>query len=305
MAGAVRDEQAVAARDRSRSGFLAIALPGLLLLVLIALGANGLPAPLAIPRLLLGLAYVLFIPGYVLQAALFPRAGDLDGVERLGLSLGLSVAIVPVLALILDRLPWGIRLWPAVAAYGLFTLGCAAVATWRRRRLPGEERFVAVPLDLKGWWTDQERTVRILYAVLVAALLTAAIATAVILLVPGPAGFFTEFYVLGPGGLAENYPRETVVGQELAVMAGIINREREAASYRVEVWALDPWTGARSRVGTAGPVTLEPGETWQAPVAFGMPRAGDDQAVEFLLYRDGGSEPYRRLELWTNVVEAR
>jgi uncharacterized membrane protein len=90
---------------------------GLLLLLLVALSESealpaGLRGLLQIVRLPLGLVYILYVPGYCLTAALFPAQEDLDGIERVGLSLGLSVAWVPVLALILDWLPWGLRLWP-------------------------------------------------------------------------------------------------------------------------------------------------------------------------------------------------
>ncbi|MDD3754758.1 MAG: DUF1616 domain-containing protein, partial [Methanobacterium sp.] len=43
-------------------------------------------------RTILGILLVLFIPGYSLIAALFPRWGDLDGIERGALSFGLSIA---------------------------------------------------------------------------------------------------------------------------------------------------------------------------------------------------------------------
>jgi uncharacterized membrane protein len=38
-------------------------------------------------------------------------------------------------------------------------------------------------------------------------------------------------------------------------------------------------------------------------VTYALSRPGDDQQTEFLLYRDGGQEPYRRLRLWINIVE--
>ena len=37
-------------------------------------------------RIILGLLLVLFLPGYSLIAALFPRKDDLDGIERIALS---------------------------------------------------------------------------------------------------------------------------------------------------------------------------------------------------------------------------
>jgi uncharacterized membrane protein len=45
-------------------------------------------------RLILGLPLVLFLPCYSLIATLFPRKDDLDGIERVALSFGLSIAIV-------------------------------------------------------------------------------------------------------------------------------------------------------------------------------------------------------------------
>lgn len=278
--------------------FAIIGLAGVALLALIAFDVQGLPAVLPLVRLFLGLAFVLFVPGYALQAALFPRAADLDGPERLALSFGLSVAVVPPLALVLDWLPWGIRLWPIVAGEGLVVAALSIAALLRRRRLPAEERPVlAVEVDVGGWWAAQDRAGRILYGVLAGALLLAAGSAAAIILLPKPGEHFTEFYVLGPEGLAENYPREAAPGEALSVTGGIANREGLAASYRIEIRTGD------ERIGAAGPFLLQDGEVWEGPLDYALPRAGDDQQVHFYLYRDDGAEPYRSLRLWINIVE--
>src|SRR5574337_2061409 len=83
---------------------IAIWLATITLLVAILLAPNN-PA-----RVVLGLPFVLFFPGYVLIAALYPRRSDLDGVERVALSLGLSLAVVPLIGLVLNYTLWGIRL---------------------------------------------------------------------------------------------------------------------------------------------------------------------------------------------------
>lgn len=278
--------------------FIIIAVLGLLLLGLIAMGIQGLPAPLPVLRLLLGLAFVLFIPGYTLQASLFPRADDLDGLERLALSFGLSIAIIAPIALILDALPWGIRLWPIVIAEGLFIAVCSLVAWYRRWRLPEEERFrLVVKVDVKGWWAAQDRTSRILYGILTVAILTAVISAIALVVLPKPGEHFTEFYILGPEGLAENYPREAVVGQPVAVTVGIANHEGVPAEYRLAI------ISEEHLVGQAGPVRLEPGATDERPVSFVPVVAGDDVEVVFWLYRDGVEEPYRSLRLWLKVTE--
>ena len=123
------------------------------------------------------------------------------------------------------------------------------------------------------------------------------VSAAAILLLPKPGEHFTEFYILGPEGLAESYPREAAVGEPLSVTAGIHNLEGVAAEYQIEVWA------GEQQIGAAGPLRLADGETWEGPVAYALPLPGDDQQVHFYLYRDASVEPYRSLRLWIDVVE--
>ena len=76
-------------------------------------------------RIVLGLLLVLFLPGYSLIAALFPGKGDLDGIERIALSFGLSIAVVPLLGLALNYTPFGSRLGADTrCAVGLHSLAC-------------------------------------------------------------------------------------------------------------------------------------------------------------------------------------
>ena len=281
-----------------KNEFILIILIGGVLLALIAAGVQGLPAPLPMLRLLLGLFFVLLVPGYTLQAALFPRADDLDGPERLALSFGLSVVVVPPIALILDRLPWGIRLWPIVVSEALFIVACSAVALIRRRRLAEEERpALVIDIQPRAWWAVQDRTSRVLYGILGLALLMAAVAATAIIVTPKPGERLTEFYVLGPEGLAEGYPRNAVIGEALDVPVGIVNREGQAASYLVRI-QLDG-----QAVGQTGPIDLANDEEWEASISFVPSAAGRDLKLEFFLYRDGGEEPYRNLLLWLDEVK--
>ena len=97
-------------------------------------------------RVLLGLLLVLFLPGYSLIAALFPRRDDLDSIERIALSFGLSIAVVPLIGLALNYTPFGIRLVPVLAGLSVFTILLAVAAGVRRLRLPEGGRFV-----VEGW----------------------------------------------------------------------------------------------------------------------------------------------------------
>jgi uncharacterized membrane protein len=44
-------------------------------------------------RIILGLPFVLFFPGFILLSALFPRKGNFTDIERFALDFGLSLAI--------------------------------------------------------------------------------------------------------------------------------------------------------------------------------------------------------------------
>ena len=90
--------------------------------------------PTSIVRMALGTAYVLFLPGYAAMAALVPGNDRLATIERVALSIGLSIAIVPLVALALNFTPWGIRLMPVVWSVALLILLSSAVAWIRRRR---------------------------------------------------------------------------------------------------------------------------------------------------------------------------
>jgi hypothetical protein len=74
-------------------------------------------------RLVLGLVFVLFIPGYVTVEALFPKSSEFDSLERFALSVGLSIAIVMFVGLVLNYTPWGIRLTPIVISLTIVSLG--------------------------------------------------------------------------------------------------------------------------------------------------------------------------------------
>jgi uncharacterized membrane protein len=70
----------------------------------------------------------------MLISVLYPRGGELDGLERLALSIGLSLAIVPLIGLMLNYTPWGIRLEPIMVSMALFAEVMAVVCVVRRFR---------------------------------------------------------------------------------------------------------------------------------------------------------------------------
>ena len=85
-------------------------------------------------RTILGLFLILFIPGYSLIAALFPKKDDLDGIERAALSFGLSIAVTPLIGLALNYTPWGIRLTPILISLSAFTIIMVIIAYYPKEK---------------------------------------------------------------------------------------------------------------------------------------------------------------------------
>jgi len=90
--------------------------------------------PLAYIRYILGSVFILFLPGYAFTRALFPNhtpfqtsSKALDSTIRIALSVGLSLALVPVITLLLDYTPLGVRLTPILLSVLAVTLVSATI----------------------------------------------------------------------------------------------------------------------------------------------------------------------------------
>jgi len=90
--------------------------------------------PLVYARYVLGSIFVLWLPGYSLIKALFP-AKELDNIERAALSIGMSLALVPITGLLLNYTPWGIRLTPVTISLLALTIIFATAAVMREFHL--------------------------------------------------------------------------------------------------------------------------------------------------------------------------
>ena len=103
-------------------------------LTLLAIGLNISSQPEVVLRYVFGSLFVLFIPGYALIQLLYYRREDLSDLERLALSLGLSLALVPLVGLILNYTPFGIRLIPVALSLALLSMTLITLAIIRRYR---------------------------------------------------------------------------------------------------------------------------------------------------------------------------
>ena len=159
---------------------LIIIVLSLLMLPLVILTSGAL-------RIILGLAFILFFPGYTLIAALFPRKRDLDGIQRLALSIGLSIALVPLIGLILNY-TWEIRVYPILISLLIFIVAMAGLALYRRQQLMPEERFTprlgSLLSVLPRPWLGQNQWDKVLTVLLILAVIGSAVTVAYVVAKP-------------------------------------------------------------------------------------------------------------------------
>jgi len=251
-------------------------------------------------RIVLGLPFVLFFPGYTLLSALFPRRGSLSGIERTALSFGLSIAVTPLIGLILNYTPWGISPYPVLTSVTVFILVASAIAWYRQQRLPPAERLsVAVNISLPQWG-KMTGVDKVLSVTLVIVILVALGSLGYAIAIPKESERFTEFYILSVDGKAENYPEQVMQGEAVELIIGIVNHEHEVTSYRIDI-EIDG-----SQVEQIRSKALVHGEKWEEAVSFTPQNSGKNQKVEFWLYKDDKTEPYFKdpLHLYIDVSES-
>ena len=192
-------------------------------------------------RVLFGLPFILFIPGYLLIYALFPQKNkDIDTIERIALSFGLSIAIVPLIGLGLNYTSFGITLSSVLTANLVFILSMGAFSFVRWRKTPAAHR-ITYSLDLsfpeKATKLDQALTV-----VLVMVILIAVTTLVYVIVIPRQGERFTEFYLLGSKGKLDDYPHILSIGQQANVTIGLANHEYTSKNYTIEIWLINQTT---------------------------------------------------------------
>lgn len=118
---------------------------------------------------------------------------------------------------------------------------------------------------------------------------------------------FTEFYILGPQGKANNYTTNYTLGQNGTVIVKIINHEQKPVNYTIEVRLEDTLLPLPNDWKN---IYIGNNETWEKAVTITPPFAGTNMNLQFLLYNNDKKDrleenvsiPYRELRLWINVT---
>lgn len=257
-------------------------------------------------RTVLALVLIILAPGYSLIAALFPGKADIDVLERMALSLGMSVIIAPLIGLGLNFTDWGIRLDPITVCISAFSIATVLIANKRRLDMQEESRFSPHMIQSvkamfgEAFPKNAKITDKVLTAVLLLSILLSVSVIAYVIVFPQYGEKFTEFYILGPNGKAENYTTSYHLGDSGTFIIGVTNHEQTNMSYNVLVQLVD---NAMTKTLYTDNMTLADNQTLERTAHITPDMIGTNMKLQFLLYKGGNmSSPYRECHVWVNVT---
>jgi uncharacterized membrane protein len=286
-----------------------------------------------------GVPLLLFLPGYVVVAAVFPAAADaagrdrvldgtgvttagVDGVERAALSFGVSVALLPLVALAVAISPLGFARPAVVGVFVVAVCFGALVAAARRHRLDRDQRY-HVPVgrwvaDLRrGLFGTDRRLVGVANALLIVSVLVATATMGYALAIPQDGESYSSIALLTEnesGELeADGYATNLTAGEPTELFVSVENNEGAETDYTVVVVVqrVDPTAdGVRvleqrelDRIGA----TVAAGETWRQEHSVAPEMVGENLRLTYYLYRGDVPEnvnddtAYRRVYLSVDV----
>lgn len=299
--------------------------------------ALGTPVDLGVARVVVGFGLAFLAPGYALVAALYPRrpAGEIGAAaerlpyspgtpERLALSVGASVALIPVVIVALGLLSLGLGPVAVVGSLSLVTIALGVIAAARRLALDPVERYrppsVLERLTALREWVGRGSGVDTALSVaLVGAVLLATGAVGYGFAAPtGDQSYVGASLVTESGGeyVASNYPSSLTVGEPTELALRLHNDGDAAAQLSAVVQLQRVDAGGESATVLQRETVAElstdvaAGETVYRNHQIEPTTAGEQLRLTYYVYQgEAPAEPTgesadRRLHLWVDVEPA-
>jgi len=150
--------------------------------------------------------------------------------------------------------------------------------------------------DIKEQFRKKSKADKIISIILIIVIIFAVLMTIYLVLTPKQAEKYTEFYILGPGGKATDYPTNLTLGEEGKVIIGIINHETNITRYRLVI----KYDGT---IIEEKDINLEDTKKLEYSFTFKANQTGKNHKLEFLLYKDPDRKNvYRSVFLLVNVT---
>jgi len=250
------------------------------------------------------LPLLLVVPGYAVVAALFPgahgtptgRVVDPTLIERLGLAVGLSIAIVPAVGMVVDAV-WSLTLVPVLDGVAAVTIAAGVVALVRRTHLPVSERFRATAALQSVLVGARERPKTQLFLLAAVLLSVVAIGASGVVATTDDGQGVTEFYLTteGPDGEQVLATNETI-GNESVHGLVVHNPDAPRSSYTVVARTGVITASGVSDRQTLGQTTVTAGPDGTARTTYDLDLERDERplVLTYLLYEnEPPAEPTR------------
>lgn len=200
---------------------------------------------------------LVFLPGYATVAAVFPSnrslvsadgesANDLDGLFRLALAFGVSVAVSGLLGIAMHMVGIPLTRWSVTITLSIVTFGGLVIAWVRRRRLATPERY-APRIGLRSRPVREKIASRplsvwLLPIIVIVTVLVAVFTVAVAADSPHRAESATELAVLPPGesDTAGEFPHYLSVNESQPVDIGVGNHESDSIRITFSLYQGEP-----------------------------------------------------------------
>jgi uncharacterized membrane protein len=190
----------------------------------IACGLLAILVPWEGLRLLAALPLVFVLPGYAIAAAAFGLR-RLEPTQSIMLSLGCSLAVLCLGALVLNYLPGGIQTVSWATLLALVVVACCGVALYRRE---GEQADEVLPAPRRS----RPRWVDVLCGVVAVALVAGAVGLANTPLPAGNAQGYTSLWML-PAGAAGHAVRLGVSSSEQGTRRYVLKLQVDEGQMKV------------------------------------------------------------------------
>lgn len=296
------------------NGVLIVDILSVLLIITITL------IPSTVVRVILGLPFLLFFPGYILMATLFVK-NRITTLERVALSVGMSIAIVALIGFVLNYIPWGIRLESVLYSITAFIFLTSTFALVRRLRILKTNSFTSEFTLKLPIWRSEKFNNPLSISLTIVILITLGVLSYTIA-APKVGEKFMEFYILGDQGKAQDYPIEYSLknGQVIQVKysdgtidditgfgvitLGIINHEQQTVFCSVKMKIDGEQTSINFNgtvTDTIAPIAVKQGEKWEEKIGIVPQHVGNNQKVELLLFKINETTPENSLHFWIDV----
>ncbi len=281
----------------------------------------------SILKIVLGIPLLIFLPGYALVSVLWPgrkrktpgsddrgflniREGGIENLERLMLSIGLSIVLVPIIGLILNYVS-SISLAPILFSLLTFTIVCSLIAWYLRKSIPASERYhITFTFGQKSILGQGSFAEKAFTLILAASVIISMSVLLYMIVNPADSGPYTEFYLLDQNQMLENLPKNLTVNETASIFIDIVNHENDIVNYTLisTVNNSSPATvyvpvssliGISMNHSTTIDISLGHSERFEQEYGFQFTEPGRYRIVWELLI-DGQETDYQ-IHLWVNV----